>query len=107
MLHCGNARTLLRRSKGHINVIHKEMEPDMTAAATNIDLSSHSTQSAPSRGRFDLSVSREEVQFATLALAILAAWVGAVAAFGFAGLITGALTMVAVMFVMLVIISRG
>ena len=78
----------------------------MTATATDIDLSSQKTK-APSRSRFDISVSGEEIQFATLALAILAAWIGAVAAFGFAGLITGALTMVAVMFVMLVIISRG
>lgn len=78
----------------------------MTAVATDIELSSD-TSSAPSRGRFDLSVSGEEIQFATLALAILAAWIGAFVLFGFAGLISGALTMVAVMFAMLIVIGKG
>lgn len=80
---------------------------DMTAATTNIDTGSTKARPTRSGRRIDLSISREEVQFAALALSILLAWIGAVVVFGFAGLITGALTMVAAMLTMLVIISRG
>lgn len=78
----------------------------MTAVATNFE--APTKPKAKSNGRsFDASVSGDEVQFIALALAVLGAWVGAVLAFGFAGLIVGALSLVAVMFVALILISRG
>lgn len=79
----------------------------MTAFATDITVPGKAAKTKVNRGEFDASASSEEWKFAGLAAAILAAWIGAAAAFGYAGLIVGALTMVAVMYVMLIIISRG
>lgn len=50
---------------------------------------------------------KEELQAFGLIGAIAAVWIGATLLFGFGGLIVGALAMVAVMFVVLILISRG
>lgn len=79
----------------------------MTAVATNIDISTEREKASHVGGGFDASISKDELQFILLALIVLGAWIGAVFAFGFAGLIVGALSLVAVMFSVLVVISRG
>ena len=81
----------------------------MTTISTDAPLSTATplTQKAKKASRFDFSVSNEEFQALGLALTIIALWGGATAIFGYAGLIIGALTMVAVMYAVLVTISRG
>ncbi|WP_425092534.1 hypothetical protein [Tropicimonas sp. S265A] len=79
----------------------------MTAVATNLDLPVKAKKVAVNRGKFDASVSKDELKFAALAAVILTLWIGATVLFGYAGLITGALSMVATMYMMIVVISRG
>lgn len=81
----------------------------MTTISTNAPLSPATpvTKKAKKASRFDISVSNDEFQAIGLALTIIALWGGATAIFGYAGLIIGALTMVAVMYAVLITISRG
>lgn len=78
----------------------------MTTLTTNMPLNAPAASKAK-QGRFDFSVSRDEKGAIALVLAIIALWAGATVLFGYAGLIIGALTMVATMYTVLVIISRG
>jgi hypothetical protein len=98
---------MLRCSKSPYQTHINPKETAMTAVATNLDLHSKPAKASVNRGKFDASVSKDELQFAGLAVAILALWIGATVLFGYAGLIVGALSMVATMYAMLVIISRG
>jgi len=55
----------------------------------------------------DVSATPEERRAGALAAGIIALWGGAVAIFGYGGLIVGALCMVAIIFAALVLITRG
>jgi hypothetical protein len=81
----------------------------MTTLTTNTPMTAPATaaKSDAKQSRFDFSVSRDEKGAILLALAIIALWAGATVLFGYAGLIVGALSMVATMYALLVIISRG
>jgi hypothetical protein len=62
---------------------------------------------APKKSSGALRPTSDELKTFGLVGAVAGIWIAATVLFGFAGLITGALAMVAVMFVVLVIISRG
>ncbi|ABV94127.1 hypothetical protein Dshi_2391 [Dinoroseobacter shibae DFL 12 = DSM 16493] len=81
----------------------------MTTLTTNTPISAPApkSQKVVRESRFDASVNKDEVQFILLALAIIGLWGGATLVFGYAGLIVGALTMVAAIYAALVLISRG
>lgn len=81
----------------------------MTTLTTNTPISAPAAKPAKvvKERRFDASVNKDELQFILLALVIVALWVGATVLFGYAGLIIGALTMVASLYTLLVVISRG
>lgn len=65
------------------------------------------SRSATVKRRFDLSVSQDEFRALGLALTIIVLWAGATAIFGYGGLIIGALCMVALVYAVLVTITRG
>ncbi|MEM8959290.1 MAG: hypothetical protein AAGC86_15930 [Pseudomonadota bacterium] len=66
-----------------------------------------SESKAPSSLPAPLRATPDEIKAYGLVGLIAALWIGATLLFGFGGLITGALIMVAVVFVMMILISRG
>lgn len=62
---------------------------------------------APSSLPAPLRATPDEIKAYSGVAAIALLWIGATVLFGFGGLITGALIMVALVFVMMIVISRG
>lgn len=81
----------------------------MTTLSTNLPLTAPAApaETAKTQSRFDFSVSKDEMGATALALGIIVLWAGSTVLFGYAGLIVGALIMVAAMYAVLITISRG